>query len=248
MLFNLSISRDVDRLIVSHVAELQSFLEKKIIDLALSTSQDTYPHLSCDNEGKNLVDNFGRFEKEDAIFEKEGAIFEKLGTTGPEEGRQGRLPNGNGNIITSNRVVVELRGTLGLNASEDSKSNGNIRSSIAKALPRSRTTLSSVRTSPAMSTAKANKIVTIGMAKKTTHDLTRIEHPKRFDGAIQEAGIVGRVLGSMSPINILKQEAKQGKINGKTTSTGVELKNLALSRMTQSVSIVFFSASLLTMN
>ena len=241
MLFNLSISRDVDRLIVSHVAELQSFLEKKIIDLALSTSQDTYPHLSCDIEGKNLVDNFGRFEKEDAIFEK-------LGTTGPEEGRQGRLPNGNGNIITSNRVVVELRGTLGFNASEDSKSNGNIRSSIAKALPRSRTTLSSVRTSPAMSTAKANKIVTIGMAKKTTHDLTRIEHPKRFDGVIQEAGIVGRVLGSMSPINILKQEAKQGKINGKTTSTGVELKNLALSRMTQSVSIVFFSALLSTMN
>ena len=234
-------SRDVDRLIVSHLAELQSFLETKIIDLALSTSQDTYPHLSCDIEGKNLVDNFGRFEKEDAIFEK-------LGTTGPEEGRQGRLPNGNGNIVTSNRVVVELRGTLGLNASEDSKSNGNIRSSIAKALPRSRTTLSSVRTSPAMSTAKANKIVTIGMAKKTTHDLTRIEHPKRFDGVIQEAGIVGRVLGSMSPINLLKQEAKQGKINGKTTSTGVELKNLALSRMTQSVSIVFFSASLLIMN
>ena len=161
MLFNLCISRDVDRLIVSHVAELQSFLETKIIDLALSTSQDTYPHLSCDIEGKNLVDNFGRFEKEDAIF---------------------------------------------------------------------------------------GKLVTSGVAKKTTHDKTRTEHPKRFNGAIQEAGIVGRVLGSMSPINILKQEAKQGKINGKTTSTGVELKNLALSRMTQSVSIVFFSASLLTMN
>ena len=52
---------------MSHVAELQSFLETKIIDLALSTSQDTYPHLSCGGEVKNLVDNLDRFEKEAAI-------------------------------------------------------------------------------------------------------------------------------------------------------------------------------------
>ena len=52
---------------MSHVAELQSFLETKIIDLALSTSQDTYPHLSCGGEVKNLVDNWDRFEKEAAI-------------------------------------------------------------------------------------------------------------------------------------------------------------------------------------
>ena len=52
---------------MSHVAELQSFLETKIIDLALSTSQDTYPHLSCGGEVKNLVDKLDRFEKEAAI-------------------------------------------------------------------------------------------------------------------------------------------------------------------------------------
>ena len=105
---------------MSHIAELQSFLETKIIDLALSTSQDTYPHLSCGGERKNLVDNLDRFEKEAAI--------------------------------------------------------------------------------------------------------------------------------SISPINLSNQVAKQEKNKGKTTSARLEMKSLALSRMTQSVSIVFFSASLLTLN
>ena len=105
---------------MSHIAELRSFLETKIIDLALSTSQDTYPHLSCGGEVKNLVDNLDRFEKEAAI--------------------------------------------------------------------------------------------------------------------------------SISPINLSKQVTKQEETKGKTTSARLEMKSLALSRMTQSVSIVFFSASLLTLN
>ena len=105
---------------MSHVAELQSFLETKIIDLALSTSQDTYPHLSCGGEVKNLVDNLDRFEKEAAI--------------------------------------------------------------------------------------------------------------------------------SISPINLSKQVAKQEETNGKTTLDKLNMKSLALSRMTESVSLMFFSALLLTLN